>query len=255
MEKADNLTIAAIVDYENFNNEKYLKILFEYLDEMGDVVVKEAHYSNHEDKKFTKKAIQFGFVPNMSISYSSGKNSTDINIALRVMELLDKEFINCYCLATSDLDFAPIVQKLKQENKYVIGAGLGKTAQDYKNLCDDFINVDEILAVKEAEEKQAEVDEKTKATKASKNANKKAKQSAKYKEIIDYINKIIEDNKNQEGYANLAKIMTELKKKYRDFNPLNYGAKSSKPKLFFKETLSAIYDTKLVDTNWLIKKK
>jgi uncharacterized protein (TIGR00288 family) len=88
------------------------------------VLVKYAFYSNLIDASAKKKFIEFGVEPKSQIAYSSGKNAVDISIVLEAMELLRSDYIDCFCLATNDSDFTPLVKRLKKYNKFVIGAGV-----------------------------------------------------------------------------------------------------------------------------------
>lgn len=91
---------------------------------MGNVIYKGAFYSNTDDKNIYEKGEKYGFNDFIvDTTYSSRKNAVDIRIALDVMEWLRKDYVDCFCLATNNLDFAPIVRRIKQKNKTVIGVG------------------------------------------------------------------------------------------------------------------------------------
>lgn len=220
------LTIAVMIDYDNFNKEEYLEVLFEELKDLGDVVVKEAYYSNFGDKVLEEKAIKHGFNPVMAVSYSKSKNAVDIKMVISIMDLMDKSYINCYCIASNDLDFAPIIERLKKENKVVFGAGNQATNADYKKNFDRFINVDQIY-----------------------NARQKSASEKEMNKVVSIVNKIIASSEtDQDGYVLLALIMDQLYKEMPDFNPKVYGAKTSKPSSFFKKELSKFFQTKIDGT-------
>lgn len=227
------LTIAVMIDYDNFNKEEFLEVLFEELKDLGDVVVKEAYYSNFGDKALEEKAIKHGFNPVMAVSYSKSKNAVDIKMVISIMDLMDKSYINCYCIASNDLDFAPIIERLKKENKVVFGAGNQATNGDYKKNFDRFINVDQIY-----------------------NARQKSASLKEINKVVNYVNKIITSSETDEnGYVLLALIMDQLYKEMPDFNPKVYGAKTSKPSSFFKKELSDFFQTKIDGTIISIRSK
>ena len=91
--------IALLIDYDNFNQEKYFPILFEALNDIGDVIIKYAYYSNFNDSTIKNKFMRFGIEPRAQIAYSSGKNAVDIGITIEAMELLNHDYIDCVCLA------------------------------------------------------------------------------------------------------------------------------------------------------------
>lgn len=229
----EKLTIAVMIDYDNFNKEEYLEVLFEELKDLGDVVVKEAYYSNFGDKALEEKAIKHGFNPVMAVSYSKSKNAVDIKMVISIMDLMDKAYINCYCIASNDLDFAPIIERLKKENKVTFGAGNQATNADYKKNFDRFINVDQIY---NARQKSASLKEITK--------------------VVKIVNNIISSSETDEnGYVLLALIMDQLYKEMPDFNPKVYGANTSKPSSFFKKELKDFFQTKIDGTIISIRQK
>ena len=128
----NNHKIAVLIDYDNFNNEEFLKVLFEELNEYGDIIIKEAYFSDLDSTitnknkatkhKFIEKLQTLGINPKLQIPYTKGKNAADIRIAIEAMDLLNKDYITCFCLASSDSDLTPLATKLKNENKFVIGA-------------------------------------------------------------------------------------------------------------------------------------
>lgn len=227
------MTIALIIDFDNFNSESYLEILLRELNEMGDVVIKKAYYSNFVDKQMKEKFIRYGIVPVMQVAYSERKNATDIRIAIEAMEMLDRDYINCFCIATNDLDFAPLVARLKEENKYIIGAGNHTTKDSYKQLCNRFINVDEI----------------------AESLKPRPKDNKKYKVLVQEVSEIIDSVANEEHFALFSDVMNLLYKKHPDFNPKNYGVPFSKPLVFFSKELSPYFELKNSGTIYSVKNK
>ena len=97
--------IAVLIDYDNFNNEEYLKLLFDELNDYGDVIIKEAYFSDiyttipPEQKthsKFIEKMQSLGISPKLQMPYTKKKNATDIRIAIEAMDLLNKDYITCF---------------------------------------------------------------------------------------------------------------------------------------------------------------
>lgn len=229
----EKLTIAVMIDYDNFNKEEYLEVLFEELKDLGDVVVKESYYSNFGDRALEAKAIKHGFNPVMAVSYSNSKNAVDIKMVISIMDLLHKEYINCYCIASNDLDFAPIIERLKKENKTVFGAGNQSTNADYKKNFDRFINVDQLYE-----------------------ARKKVASEKEINKVVSIVKRIITANEvDEDGYVLLALVMDQLFKEMPDFNPKVYGAKTSKSSTFFRNELKDYFQTKIDGTIFSIRIK
>ncbi len=265
-------SIVVLIDSENFAI-KYFKILKNELDEIGDIVVVRA-YGNF-DSKIKKEFLELGINPILQPPYTTGKNATDIRMVIEAMEFLSKGFYDCFCLATSDSDFTPLAIRLKEERKYVIGAGKGTTPSPLKNTCHKFINVDEIFnalnkepivieskeTIKEvttvikAKDALKTISKKTKTENKNNNSNNTPMNVNKIYEIVLLINDIIESRSDEEGYALFAYVIEILTKNKTDFNPKNYGATSSQALPFFKKFLNQYYTLKQTDSSVYIKIK
>ncbi|HET7746270.1 MAG TPA: NYN domain-containing protein, partial [Vicinamibacteria bacterium] len=76
-----------------------------------------------------------------------GKNSADIRLVVDAMDMsFQKEHINCFVVASGDSDFSPLVSKLKENNKYVIGLGVKNSTSDLLiENCDEFIFYEDLV--------------------------------------------------------------------------------------------------------------
>ncbi|WP_233485630.1 NYN domain-containing protein [Spiroplasma sp. ChiS] len=128
------------------------------------------------------------------------------------MEWLKKDYVDCFCLATSNLDFAPIVRRIKQKNKTVIGVGVIRNAEDYKKLYHWFISVDKILKAKTFNDKKELV--KNNSTKSN-----ETKELTKAKEdLIRKVDLIIKENdSDSKGFVQFSVIIENLYKKVSNF--------------------------------------
>jgi hypothetical protein len=85
-------------------------------------------------------------VPQKSVG---GKNSADIRLVVDAMDMsFQKEHINCFVICSGDSDFSPLVSKLKENNKYVIGLGVkNSTSELLIENCDEFIFYEDLVRV------------------------------------------------------------------------------------------------------------
>src|ERR1700730_12792093 len=126
--------IALFIDFENIaigvTDAKYKKfeanLLIERLLEKGKIVAKRAYcdWDKFPDSKreLHEAAIELIEIPGRSYS---GKNSADIRMAVDAMDMsYSKEHIDLFVIASGDSDFSPLVSKLKENDKYVIGVGV-----------------------------------------------------------------------------------------------------------------------------------
>jgi uncharacterized protein (TIGR00288 family) len=225
--------IALLIDYDNFNQEKYFPILFESLNEIGDVIIKYAFYSNFNDATIKNKFIRYGIEPRAQIAYSSGKNAVDIGMTIEAMELINHGYIDTICLATNDSDFTPLIKTMQKHNRYVVGAGDNKASENFKDACNVFISVEKIAL-----------------------SQSTTTQSTSLKTLIQLVDKIIDDQVDGEEYADFATVIQVLKTQMKDFNPKNYGASKQKTISFFQNELKTYYEmSKNGNTNLIRLKK
>src|SRR4029077_8258585 len=100
-----------------------ITLILERLLEKGKIIVKKAYadwerYSNYK-RPFHEAAIEPIDIPQ---KFYSGKNSADIKMVVDAMDLsYSKEHLDTFVILSGDSDFSPLVSKLKENNKYVIG--------------------------------------------------------------------------------------------------------------------------------------
>jgi uncharacterized protein (TIGR00288 family) len=167
--------IALFIDFENIAigvmDAKYKKfeinLVLERLLEKGKIVVKKA-YSDWDrfpdyKRELHEAAIELIEIPGRGYS---GKNSADIRLAVDAMDMCwSKEHIDLFVIASGDSDFSPLVSKLKENDKYVIGCGVKNSSSDLLiDNCDEFIFYEDLVrgvqkspAVPFQDKKKAEV--------------------------------------------------------------------------------------------------
>ncbi len=152
--------IAVFVDFENLalgvrdmkGGRFKIDLILKRLLEKGRIVVKRAYcdWSNYRDdvRDFHSHGIELIDIPR---SKASGKNSADIHMVVDALDLCySKTHIDFFALLTGDSDFSPLVSKLKENDKRVLGCGV---KQSTSNLlisgCDEFIYYDDLVRVQE----------------------------------------------------------------------------------------------------------
>ncbi len=150
--------IAVFIDLENLalglrDKKKVFDIgkILERLVEKGNVVTKKAYsdwrrYTNYKDA-FHELAIELIEIPRRG---RTGKNSADIKMVVDAMDLCySKDHVNTFVLVTGDSDFSPLVSKLRENNKFVIGLGMKESTSDLlANNCDEFIFYEDLVRPK-----------------------------------------------------------------------------------------------------------
>jgi len=124
-----------------------IDLVLERLLEKGKIIVKKAYcdwerYSDYK-RTFHEAAIELIDIPQ---KYYSGKNSADIKMVVDAMDLsYSKEHLDTFVLLSGDSDFSPLVSKLKENNKYVIGIGVKNSSSNLLiDNCDEFLYYEDI---------------------------------------------------------------------------------------------------------------
>ncbi len=150
--------IAVFVDFENLaigvrgmkSGGFQIRLVLKRLLEKGRIVYKRAYcdWANYADavRDFHAQGIELIDIPQ---SKMSGKNSADIRMVVDAMDLCySKQHIDAFALLSGDSDFSPLVSKLKENNKRVIGCGVKSSTSNLLIAnCDEFIYYDDLIRV------------------------------------------------------------------------------------------------------------
>jgi uncharacterized protein (TIGR00288 family) len=152
--------IALFLDYENLaiGARDYLggiafdlRPVADALAERGRVVVRRAYadwsYFDEDRRRLTRQHVELIDIPQRM--GASRKNSADIKMAVDAMELaFERDYISTFVFCTGDSDFTPLVHKLRELNKRVIGVGVEKTTSALlPPACDEFLFYDRLEGV------------------------------------------------------------------------------------------------------------
>jgi uncharacterized protein (TIGR00288 family) len=154
------LTTAIFVDFENLalgvqedkKGRFEIELILKRLLERGRIVFKRAYCDWTRFKDFMQEFHRNGFeMIDIPSSKVSGKNSADIRMVVDAIDLCySKSHIDTFVLVTGDSDFSPLVSKLKENDKRVIGCGIrSSTSNLLANNCDEFIFYDDLIRVSE----------------------------------------------------------------------------------------------------------
>src|SRR6185369_1445949 len=130
--------------YPSFNIQKVLERLLL----KGHIVVKKAYCDFDRYKEFKRDLHEAAFelieIPHVR---QSGKNSADIRMVVDALDLCyTKAHVNAFVIVSGDSDFSPLVSKLRENDKTVIGVGVKKSTSDLLvAACDEFIYYDDLV--------------------------------------------------------------------------------------------------------------
>lgn len=115
--------------------EHALKVVAQF----GRVVLHRG-YGNHGTlaNKWQEALVRLAFTPCLQYQYASGKNTSDIALALDALEALFDRWADTFCLVTSDSDFAYLCRKLRERGATVHIVGEAKSPDALRNASDQF---------------------------------------------------------------------------------------------------------------------
>ena len=152
----DNISMAVFCDFENValgvrdaNYEKFdIKPVLERLLLKGSIVVKKAYcdWDRYKTFKGTMHEANFELIEIPHVR-QSGKNSADIRLVVDALDLCyTKSHVNTFVIISGDSDFSPLVSKLRENAKQVIGVGVKQSTSDLLVAnCDEFIFYDDLV--------------------------------------------------------------------------------------------------------------
>src|SRR5258705_2652729 len=135
--------------YEKFDIAKVLERLLV----KGSIVVKKAYCDWERYKEFKAAMHEAAFemieIPHVRMS---GKNSADIRMVVDALDLCyTKSHVDTFVIISGDSDFSPLVSKLRENNKTVIGVGVKNSSSDLLiSNCDEFIYYDDLVRQEES---------------------------------------------------------------------------------------------------------
>ncbi len=148
-------SLAVFIDLENlamgFQGQRKAKFdvqkVLERLVEKGKLIVKKAYADWSQFPNYTapfhEAAVELIEIPKRS---QTGKNSADIRLVVDAIDLAwSKPHVDTFVIVSGDSDFSPLVSKLKENGKHVIGLGMkGSTSELLRDNCDEFIYYEDL---------------------------------------------------------------------------------------------------------------
>ncbi len=241
-------TLALFCDFENValgvkdaNFPKFdMQLVLERLLLKGNIVVKKAYCDWDRYKQFRPVMHEAAFelieIPHTRMS---GKNSADIRMVVDALDLCyTKEHIDTFVVISGDSDFSPLVSKLRENAKLVIGVGVkNSTSELLMNNCDEFLLYDDLVRESDSKKhKRQQPKQKSKASKKKTSKKNEAKKAAKVSKspedekkdkgielMLDTAEALIEE---RDGRVWGSMVKQTLKRRHPAFSESFYGFKS-----------------------------
>ena len=234
-DQTDTRIMALYCDFENValgaRDAKYSRFdigkVLERLLLKGNIVLKKAYCDWERYKDFKNAMHEAAFelieIPHVRIS---GKNSADIRMVVDALDLCyTKSHVDTFVIISGDSDFSPLVSKLRENNKTVIGVGIKSSSSDLLiSNCDEFIYYDDLVRV----EKQRRPRRKVQAQTATATPAVTAEQD-RSQEAIDIVMETVDALFTERGAEDKiwgSLVKQALKRRRPGFNESYYGFKS-----------------------------
>ena len=245
--------MALFCDFENValgvRDAKYaqfdIKKVLERLLLKGSIVVKKAYcdWDRYKEFKATMHEAAFELIEIPHVR-QSGKNSADIRMVVDALDLCyTKAHVDTFVIISGDSDFSPLVSKLRENNKYVIGIGVKDSTSDLLSAnCDEFIFYDDLVRVQEAKKKQAAKKAPPKAKAEAKPTEAKGEEDKK-QEAMEFLVETVEGLISERGSDEKlwgSMVKTTMQRRRPGFNESFYGYRS------FRELMEDAQKHKLV---------
>ena len=232
--------IAVFVDFENLalgvrdakQGGFQINLILKRLLEKGRLVYKRAYcdWKNYREvvRRFHSHGIELIDIPQTRIS---GKNSADIRMVVDALDLCySKDHIDTFALISGDSDFSPLVSKLKENDKRVIGCGVKSSSSDLLIAnCDEFIYYDDLAQA--AQKPRPKRDSTKKST---------SRKDEAHERVVEVFNSIEQDY--DPVWGSLLKQV--IRRVYPGFSESYYGYSS------FSDLLEEVADLGLIELEY-----
>ena len=202
----DNIALGARDARQSFD----IQLLLQRILEKGKIIVKRAYADWHHHRQYMaplhEAAIELIEVPAPKIS---GKNSADIRLVVDALDLCySKDHINTFVIVSGDSDFSPLVSKLRENNKQVLGIGMHNSSSKLLIAnCDEWIFYDDIYGSAAGRLSQS-------------TTNVPAEKRKLFEFLLTTTRGLLQESR---GVLYSSLIKDTMKRKRPDFNETSYG--------------------------------
>src|SRR6476661_495462 len=237
----ENVSMAVFCDFENValgvrdaNYEKFdIKPVLERLLLKGSIVVKKAYcdWDRYKAFKATMHEANFELIEIPHVR-QSGKNSADIRLVVDALDLCyTKSHVNTFVIVSGDSDFSPLVSKLRENAKKVIGVGVKNSTSDLLVAnCDEFIFYDDLVrevrrAAAKRDERKSQPQQQGRRPSDESNRKKEEMEARKLQAlemVVETFDALVSE-RGDTGKIWASLLKDTLKRRRPDFSETYYG--------------------------------
>lgn len=223
--------LALFCDFENValgvRDAKYaafdINKVLEKLLLKGNIVVRKAYSDWDRYKEFKANMHEAAFelieIPHVRMS---GKNSADIRMVVDALDLCyTKSHLDTFVIISGDSDFSPLVSKLRENNKVVIGVGVKQSTSDLLTAnCDEFIFYDDL--VRDSEKQRKKRRQSNKATQKTSNKTTEEKKQDALDIVLETVEDLFEERGDEDKVWG-SMVKQAVKRRQPGFNERYHG--------------------------------
>jgi len=224
----ENIALGARdASYPSFDIQKVLERLLL----KGHIVVKKAYCDFDRYKDFKRGLHEAAFelieIPHVR---QSGKNSADIRMVVDALDLCyTKSHVDTFVIISGDSDFSPLVSKLRENDKTVIGVGVKNSTSDlFINNCDEFIYYDDLVRKEpsKARRRTAAAASASPAPKAEKSSENKGPDRTEALDLVVETFEAVAEERGETEPIWGSMIKQAIKRRHPGFNERAHGFRS-----------------------------
>ncbi|QIL02491.1 NYN domain-containing protein [Sphingomonas sinipercae] len=203
-----DLNIALLIDADNASPDTIDEVLL-VLGELGTINIRRAYgnWAKASLKGWGNLTGPHSIVPMQQFDVVKGKSATDMRMTIDAMDLLYRGNVDGFGIMSSDSDFLPLVQRIREDGLNVYGFGTAKTPLGFRQACTRFFDV---AALSNNEEASAEVEAERKDRPVD-------------HELLDLLGAAFKaSERDEDGYASLSEL-GQRAKAVSSFATRNYG--------------------------------
>jgi hypothetical protein len=199
--------LALLIDADNVR-AAFLPIIIREASALGTITVKRVygHFASTAMNAWHPLIHEHALSPVHIPPAATGKNATDMKLAIEAMDLLHRGQVEGFCIASSDSDFTTLASRVREDGVSVYGFGEQKASKGWVRSCDRFFYCDLLLQEDERGGASAPPKKQTRLP-------------------VDDILAAIDDVSDEDGWAPLGPVGQMLTKRLPDFDPRNHGFK------------------------------
>ena len=203
-----NASLAVLIDADNAQ-ASIIESLLSEVAKFGVASVKRIYgdWTTPNLGQWKTVLLEHSIQPIQQFRYTTGKNATDSKMIIDAMDLLYTGTFDGFCIVSSDSDFTSLASRIRESGKRVYGFGEKKTPQPFVAACDRFIYTEVFSVIENAEKETTKI------------PGPKLRQDT---QLMNLFRSAIAAASDENGWAYLGQVGTNISKQAPDFDPRNY---------------------------------